>query len=93
MGHKRFNQTAINVGQVGITESPASWGLLLGIASMGDWGGPGQEKWAAGNEHGFKESMALKKARLGRNRKTFDQMPTVGKDETSSATQKRELEK
>lgn len=61
MGHKRFNQIAINMGQLGITESPASWGLLFGIASMGDSEGPDQEEWAAGNQHGFKESTVREK--------------------------------
>lgn len=49
------------MGQLGITESPASWGLLFGIASMGDSEGPDQEEWAAGNQHGFKESTVREK--------------------------------
>lgn len=38
-------------------------------------------------------STALKKALLGKNRKTLDKVPVVGKDETGSAKQKRELGK
>lgn len=38
-------------------------------------------------------STALKKALLGKNRKTPDKVPVVGKDEAGSAKQKRELRK
>lgn len=38
-------------------------------------------------------STALKKPLLGKNRKTLDKVPVVGKDETGSAKQKRELGK
>lgn len=87
MGHKRFNQTAINMGQ---WESQRA--LAVGACYL-EFPGLETERNLTRRNGQLEMSTALKKALLGKNRKTLDKVPVVGKDETGSAKQKRELGK